>query len=149
MWWKSNIRTVYYLLTMSKYCVWRLYFYLQKMVLYHRNSHNIKIADPSDLVNCHTRYRVCNSSAVENCYCALLKLFVGSTVCIITRTIKLRTWLCPLKYYTNPCAHLWHLTTADTKSFIPDNTNNIIDNLGEYIYSKAYSQTNKNGVYGW
>ena len=39
--------------------------------------------------------------------------------------------------------HLWRstLTIADTKSFIPDNTNNTIGNFGEYIYSKAYSQT--------
>ena len=45
--------------------------------------YNIKIADPSDLVNHHTRHRVCNSRAVENCYWALLilKLFVGRTVC--------------------------------------------------------------------
>ena len=39
----------------------------------HKNS-------PSDLVDHHTRLRVCNSSAVENCYWVLLKLFVGSTV---------------------------------------------------------------------
>ena len=43
--------------------------------------YNIKIADPSDLVNCHTSHRFCNSSAVDNCYWALLKLYVGSTVC--------------------------------------------------------------------
>ena len=43
----------------------------------------ITIANPSDLVNHHTRHRVYNSNAVENCYWALLvlKLFVGSTVC--------------------------------------------------------------------
>ena len=34
-----------------------------------------------DLVNHHTRHRVCNISAVENFYWALLKPFVGSTVC--------------------------------------------------------------------
>ena len=57
--------------------------------------YNIKIADPSDLVNCHTSHRFCNSSAVDNCYWALLKLYVGSrlvlSVSILTRTIKLRT----------------------------------------------------------
>jgi len=36
------------------------------------------------------------------------------------------------------------VTTAYTKSFIPDNTNSTIDNLGEYIYSKAYLRTNNN-----
>ena len=70
----------------------------------------------------------------------MLVVLSVSSVSILTRTIKLRTWLCSLKYYTNPCVHLLH---ADTESFIPDNTNNTIDNLGEYIYSKAYSQTKK------
>ena len=64
---------------MSKNYVRRLYFHLQEMVLcytwgvQHKNS-------PSDLVDRHTTLRVCNSSAVENCYWVLLKLFVGSTV---------------------------------------------------------------------
>ena len=35
---KSDSRTVYYRLTMLKYCVWRLCFYLQNMFLPHKNS---------------------------------------------------------------------------------------------------------------
>ena len=45
----------------------------------------------------------------------------------------------------HPIVHLWHVTTSDTNcNFIPDNTGNTINNFGEYIYSKAYSQTRNN-----
>ena len=72
--------------------------------------YNVRLrADPLDLVSRYTRHRVRNSSAVENCYwelLSLLKLFIGSSVVsILIRTIKLRSWLCPLKS-TNPCVHL-------------------------------------------
>ena len=76
-------------------------------------------------------------------------MLVVLSVSVLTRTTKLRIWLCPLKYDTNPCAHLWCLTTADTKSFIPDNTNNTTDSLGQYIYLNAYSQINKQTKTQW
>ena len=108
-------------------------------------TNNIKIADPSDLVTCHTRHRVCNSSAVENCYWALLKIFVGGTVCRYSyQNNKIKNMALSSEILHQPlCVQLWHLTTADTEtsgSFIPDNTNNTIDNLDEHIYSKVYSQ---------
>ena len=55
-------------------------FTYKKMVLNFYALHNIKIAKPSDLVNHHTRHKVCNSTAANNCFWALLKLFVGSIV---------------------------------------------------------------------
>ena len=85
----------------------------------------------------YTRYRVRNSSAVDNCYWAVLKLFIDSSVCKYSHqnnTIEIMALSSEI--FTNPCVLLWRLTTSDTKSFIPDNTNDI-DNLGEYSYSKA------------
>ena len=80
---------------------------------------------------------------------ALLKLFVGNTSTVFKYSHQ-NNKIHPLKYYTNPSVQSVMLDHTDTESFIPDNTNNTIDNLGEYTYSKAYSQTNKkNGVYGW
>ena len=94
--------------------------------------YNIKIADPSDLVSRHTRHRDCNSSAVENYYWALLKLFVGntSTVCKYSHQ---NSKIHPLKYYTNPSVESVMLDHTDTESFIPDNTNNTIHPLTVWV----------------
>ena len=79
--WKSDNRTCR--LAMLKYCVWRLYFHLQKWFYAVLEEYTIKIANQSDLVNRHTIQRVCNSSLLENCYWPLLKLFAVSVTVLV------------------------------------------------------------------
>ena len=127
---------------MSKYCIWRLHFHLQKMVLCHTWGVQHKNSWSTHQTWSIVTPDIGFATVVENCYWAFLKLFVGSTVCKYshqnnnTENMALSSEM----LYQSWCPSV---TTADTKSFIPDNTNNTTDNLDEYIYSKAYSQTNK------
>ena len=118
--------------------------------------YNIRIADPSDLVNPHTRHRICNSSTIENCYWALLKLFVGSTVCKYSHQNNkienmalsseiLHQSLCPSVTFDH----------CRNEKFLPRQYKQYqftTDNLGEYIIifiQKHIHKKKKNAVYGW